>query len=370
MVAGLRTPIGTAGGALASATVEDLAGAVLGELVQRDSNRAPDGVILGNCMGPGGNVARVAALAGGLPESTWAMTVDQQCSSGLGAVALAAASVMASRESVIAGGVESASTAPVRSWRAPDGTAGMAYDRAPFAPQGSDDPDMGLAADLLAHERDIARERQDAYAARSHERAIAGRESGAFTAEIVGVAGLLHDERPRTGFTAERLARFPAAFREGGTVTAANSCGVNDAAAAIMLVPAEFHEQGERPGLRLLSWASAGVSPSTPGLGLVPAASKALERAGLTWRDIDVLEFNEAFAAQILACCDELGIDDERVCRQGGAIALGHPWGASGAVLMVRLFSQIALQEKGRFGLAAIAGGGGQGTAVVVERCP
>lgn len=370
MVAGLRTPIGTAGGALASATVEDLGGAVLSALVRRSANCAPDGVILGNCMGPGGNVARVAALAGGLPTSTWSMTVDQQCSSGLGAVALAASSVMANDESVIAGGVESASTAPIRSWRAPDGTAGAPYDRAPFAPRGSDDPDMGLAADLLAQERGIPRERQDAYAARSHERAITSMESGVFTAEVIGVTGVLNDERPRTGFSPERLARFPAAFREGGTVTAANSCGVNDAAAAIMLVPGGTHGENDGPGLRLLSWASAGVEPSTPGLGLVPAASKALERAGLAWADIDVIEFNEAFAAQILACCDEFGIDDERVCRQGGAIALGHPWGASGAVLMVRLFTQIALQEKGRFGLAAIAGGGGQGTAVVVERCP
>jgi acetyl-CoA C-acetyltransferase len=195
-------------------------------------------------------------------------------------------------------------------------------------------------------------------------------ESGVFTPEVIGVAGVLHDERPRAGFSPERLARFPAAFREGGTVTAANSCGVNDAGAAIMLVPGATHDESDGPGLRLLSWASAGVEPSTPGLGLVPAASKALERAGLTWTDIDVIEFNEAFAAQILTCCDELGIDEERVCRQGGAIALGHPWGASGAVLMVRLFTQIALQENGRFGLAAIAGGGGQGTAVVVERCP
>lgn len=374
MIAGLRTPIGTTGGSLSTVTVERLAGPVIARLAELQPGIEPEGVVLGNCMGPGGNVARVSALAGGLSEESWALTVDQQCSSGLAAVASAAGSLLGGDGVLIAGGVESPSTAPVRSWRGVDGEPDRPYERAPFAPPGWPDPDMGVAADDTALARGISRARQDEYAARSHERAVRSRDSGLFEQETVAITVgdcvVAVDERPREGFTASRIARFPAAFREDGTVTAANSCGVNDAAAAALLVDAAMHERLACPGLRLLSWASAGVSPATPGLGLVPASQRALARAGLTMDDIDVIEFNEAFAAQVLACCDDLAIDDARVCPQGGAIALGHPWGASGAVLMVRLFSQLVDQEMGRYGLAAIAGGGGQGTAVVVERCP
>lgn len=329
-------------------------------------------------MGPGGNAARVASLAGGMHERTWALTVDQQCSSGLAAVAAAASMVVAQGQSLIAGGVESPSTAPVRSRRRRDAGADTEilepYERAPFAPSGWPDPEMGEAADLLAQERGISRARQDEYAARSHERAVRSQAAGAFTREIAAITVdgqcVERDERPRQGFTTERLGRFPAAFREGGTVTAGNSCGINDAAAAVTIVGGDVRAGLGVSGLRLLGWASAGVSTATPGLGLVPASQQALAQAGLSWTDIDIIEFNEAFAAQILACCDDLGIDEARVCPQGGALALGHPWGASGAVLMVRLFAQLVEQDAGRYGLAAIAGGGGQGTAVVVERCP
>ncbi|MGA8209490.1 MAG: acetyl-CoA C-acyltransferase, partial [Nocardioidaceae bacterium] len=169
-----------------------------------------------------------------------------------------------------------------------------------------------------------------------------------------------------------RLARLPTAFRpadDGGTVTAGNSCGVNDGAAALALVDATTHRRLDVPGLRILATASAGVDPALPGLGLVPAVRAALAAAGLTLSDVDVVELNEAFAGQVLACCDELGLASERVCRQGGALALGHPWGASGAVLAVRLFSQLVPAQDARYGLAAIAAGGGQGVAMVVERC-
>lgn len=370
VISAVRTPIGTAGGRLRDLTVEQLAGPVVAAVAERYPDLAVDDVILGNCTGPGGNVARVAALAAGLPVETPAATVDQQCSSGLEAVALGADRVMSRGGAVIVGGVESASTAPVRHWRADDGTAGEPYVRAPFTPAGWADPDMGVAADRLAQTRMIDRERQDAYAVRSHERAIAAQTSGGFAQEIVSVGDLDTDERPRSGMTSERMARFPAAFLPDGTVTAANSCGVNDGAAALLMVSAEQHARTTDPGLRLLGWADAGVDPTTPGLGIVPASQRALTAAGLTWADIDVIEFNEAFAAQILACADEVGIADHRICPQGGALALGHPWGASGAVLMVRLFAQLVHQQAGRYGIAAIAGGGGQGVAVVVERCP
>lgn len=370
IVAAARTPIGTAGGRLRGASVEDLGAPVVTALAKSLPELTIDEVILGNCMGPGGNVARVVVLAAGLPVNTAAATIDQQCSSGLEAVALGADRVLARGGAVIAGGVESASTAPIRHARERDGSEGAAYDRAPFTPLGWDDLDMGEAADRLAVARGVTRERQDAYAARSHQRAVVSQESGVFSSELVEAAGVVEDERPRDGMTAERLSRFPAAFLSDGTVTAANSCGVNDGAAAVLMIDGAEYDDLRVPGLRLVGWASAGVDPTTPGLGIVPASARALERAGMTWADMDVIEFNEAFAAQMLACADELGIDDARICPQGGATGLGHPWGASGAVLMVRLFSQLVTQERGRRGIAAIAGGGGQGVAVVVERCP
>lgn len=372
VIAAARSPIAAAGGRLAGCTVEQLAAPVLSRVATAVDVGAGDlqAVVLGNCMGPGGNVARISSLAAGLSEDVAALTVDQQCSSGLAAIVTGAALVQAHGGAVVAGGVESASTAPVRMWRGEDGGPGRPYERAPFTPAGWPDPDMGVAADLLAEQRRIPRTRQDEYAARSHQRAVQAQQAGLLDAEIVEIAGVRVDDRPRAGFDPVRLSRFPAAFREGGSVTAANSCGVNDGCAAVTLIDHEQYARDTVPGLRILSSAVAGVDPQMPGLGIVPAASRALLRAGLQWHDIDVVEFNEAFAAQILACCDELGIDDARVCPQGGALALGHPWGASGAILMTRLFSQLVDQEAGRFGLAAIAGGGGQGVAVVVQRCP
>jgi len=373
VVAAARSPIAASGGRLSGCTADRLAAPVLSEVAgwsAHGGEGTPGAVVLGNCMGPGGNVARVSALAAGFPVDAAALTIDQQCSSGLAAVVVGAALVQTQGGVVIAGGVESASTAPLRMWRADGGVETQPYERAPFTPSGWPDPDMGVAADVLAEQRGISRARQDEYAARSHERAVQSQQAGLFEAEIVEVDGVRRDDRPREGFGVERLARFPAAFREDGSVTAANSSGINDGCAAIAIVDHEQRDRTRIPGLRILSAAMAGVDPQVPGLGIVPAAQQALQRAGLEWRDIDVIEFNEAFAAQILACCDELGIDDSRVCPQGGALALGHPWAASGAVLMTRLFSQLVIQHAGRVGLAAIAGGGGQGVAVVVERCP
>lgn len=372
IVAALRTPIGTAGRALASVDAADLAGPVLSALVKETGlpGDAVTEVVLGNCTGPGGDVARVAALGAGLPDTVPALTVDRQCGSGLAALTVAAAMLRAEGGTVLAGGVESASTAPWRYWPPADGEAPVRYERAPFAPAATGDPDMGLAADLLAEECGITRERQDGYAARSHALASATKERGGFDAEVVPIAGVRRDERPRAGLTAERLARLRPAFRPGGTVTAGNSCGINDGAAAVAMVDAATHRRLGLPGLRVLATATAGVDPNRPGLGIVPAARTALSRAGLGMDAMDVVELNEAFAGQLLACCDELGLPPGRVCVEGGALALGHPWGASGAVLAVRLFSQLVRRSAGRYGLAAIAVGGGQGVAMVVERCP
>jgi acetyl-CoA C-acetyltransferase len=370
VVAALRTPIGTAGRALAGVDAAGLAAPVLAALARTLPGLPAAEVVLGNCMGPGGNLARVAALQAGLPVGVPALTVDRQCGSGLAAITTAAALVRDGGGLVLAGGVESASTAPWRFWPPEPGEEPVRYERAPFAPAGTSDPDMGLAADLLAQERGVSRGRQDDYAARSHALAHATQQAGGFDAELVPVGGVTRDERPRPGLTTDRLARLRPAFRPDGTVTAGNACGINDGAAAVALVDADTYRTLGVPGLRVLATATAGVHPDRPGLGIVPAARLALDRAGLSVDDLDVIELNEAFAGQVLACCDELGIDPDGICPQGGALALGHPWGASGAVLVVRLFSQLVLGGGGRHGLAAVAVGGGQGVAMVVQRCP
>jgi acetyl-CoA C-acetyltransferase len=376
IVAARRTPIGTAGHGLAKLTAADLAAATLDAVVQDlrmlGIDDDPDDVVLGNCLGPGGNLARVAALQAGLPVRVPGVTVDRQCGSGLAAVSIAAAMLQSASSShpvILAGGVESASTAPWRFWPPANGSPPQRYERAPFAPAELGDPDMGEAADLLAAEAGVSRERQDAYAVRSHSLVVQAHQQHAFDQEVVPVGGLVSDERPRRGLTVERLARLKPAFRDGGTVTAGNSCGVSDGAAVVALVTEAQRRQLGQPGLRLVATATTGVDPRRPGLGIVPAVQQVLGYAGLELAQIDALEFNEAFAGQILACTDRLGLDPERVCRQGGALALGHPWGASGAVLLVRLFSQLIRAASGRYGLAAIAVGGGQGIATVVEAC-
>jgi acetyl-CoA C-acetyltransferase len=226
---------------------------------------------------------------------------------------------------------------------------------------------MGAAADLLAREFGVPRRAQDEYAARSHARAMATQRAGGFAAEIVPLGDVTTDERPRA-LSVERLGRLRPAFLPDGTVTAGNSCGINDGAALVTAVDAETHRRLGVPGLRVLATATAGVDPNRPGIGVVPAARLALDRAGIDIDDVDVIEFNEAFAGQVLACCAELGLDPVRVCPEGGALALGHPWGASGAVLAVRLFAQLS-RRPGGYGLAAIAVGGGQGVAMVVQSC-
>jgi acetyl-CoA C-acetyltransferase len=368
IVGALRTPIGTAGKSLSHVDAAGLAAPVLRRLVDDLPGLPVNDVVLGNCMGPGGNVARVATLAAGLPLDVPGMTVDRQCGSGLAAITTAAAMLHDRPGLVLAGGTESASTAPWRYWPPALGREPRRYERAPFAPADLGDPDMGLAADLLAEERGVTRERQDSYAAQSHERASTAQQAGAFDAEVVAIRGVTRDDRPRRGMATERLARLRPAFRPEGTVTAGNSCGVNDGAAAVALVDFATHERLGLPGLRILATATAGVDPNRPGIGIVPAVRSALDQAGIGLDQIDLVELNEAFAGQVLACCDELSLNPSRVCPQGGALALGHPWGASGAVLVVRLFSRLVRERRGRYGLAAIAVGGGQGVCIVVER--
>ena len=368
VIAARRTPVGRVGGALSGLDVIALAAPVLRSLA--DEVPGPvDEVVLGNCTGPGGDPARVAALAAGLGVEVPALTVDRQCGSGLEAIAVAAQRVTLGATSVLAGGVESASTAPLRHALGPDGGRSP-YTRAPFAPASFGDPDMGPAAEALAAAAGVSRERQDEYAQRSHRLAVETADRGGFDAELVPLGDVGRDERPRRDLRLDQLARFRPAFCEGGTVTVGNSCGVNDGAAAVAVVSEATRRRLGQPGLAIRACASAGVDPRLPGRGPVPAVRAVLDAAGLTVADVGALEITEAFAAQVLACTDELGIDamGDVVCPEGGAIALGHPWGASGALLVVRLFSQLVRRDGPRWGVATCAVGGGQGVALLVER--
>ncbi|GGK94592.1 thiolase family protein [Nocardia jinanensis] len=367
LVAARRTPIGTAGHGFAESTVIDLAApvleAVVGSLRAAGVDDEIDDVVLGNCLGPGGDPARVAALRAGLGVHVPGVTVDRQCGSGLDAVMQAALRVRSGGdELILAGGAESASTAPWRFWPPRPEDEPVRYTRAPFAPAGFPDPDMGAAADDLARIRGIGRVRQDAYAARSHTRAAATD----FGAEIVPVAGVSRDQRIRPGMTAQRLARLRPSFGAEGTATAGNSCGISDGA-AVLAVTSETRAAG-LPALRIAGSAVCGSDPALPGLGPVPAIRKVLRRTGYSVADLGIVEITEAFASVVLAVSDELGLDESVLCPEGGAIAMGHPWGASGAVLLVRLASQMLRPGGPALGLAACAIGGGQGIAVLVER--
>ncbi|UKJ64352.1 thiolase family protein [Cellulosimicrobium cellulans] len=382
VVAARRTWVGTAGHGHRSLSEVDLAatalGATLGDLRALGVEDGVADVVLGCCTGPGGNVARVAALAAGLGVAVPGLTVDRQCASGLAAVLLAAQQVRAGEAGlVLAGGTESASRAPARAHRTAWGD--VPYPRAAFAPTPWADPGMGAAADELARRRGVTRARQEAYAVRSHARTLAAHAGGRFAAETVQVGSpgrsLARDERARR-LDAAVLARLSPAFTRGGTVTAATASPVSDGAATVAVVPERVRRGLGAPGLRVLASATVGCDPALPGWGPVPAVRAALDRAGARLDDVAAVEVVEAFAAQVLAVTDALGLDplgdpddDARVCADGGALALGHPWGASGAVSVVRLFSRLvrAGAPAGTLGLATAAVGGGLGVAAVLE---
>lgn len=360
--AGRRTPIGTAGGALVDVPVVDLAAPLIRVLAAESPGSRIDEVILGNCLGPGGNIARSAGLAAGLDASVPAVTVDRQCGSGLEAVAQAAALIGSGRASIVlAGGAESASTAPWRYWPPTvDDPEPRRYTRAPFAPPGFPDPSMGEAADRVAAHLGISRARQDEWAQRSHRLAHAAVLSGAFVREILPMAELDHDQRPRPGLSTMRLARLPRSFTADGTATAGNSCGISDGAAVLTVTSGGA-------GLAVRGIATVGGDPGLPGVAAGQAIHRVLDATGLASRDLEAIEITEAFASVALATIDLAGLDPERVCTDGGAIGYGHPWGASGAVLLVRLLHRMERDDQ-TVGVAACAIGGGQGIAMLVER--
>lgn len=376
VVAARRTVIGTAGRGLADLSVEQLAAPVLAALVAEvrgalGGDAAVDDVVLGSCAGPGGNVARVSALAAGLGLQVPGVTVDRQCASGLAAIVQAGHQVAAgAADLVLAGGAESASTAPLRVRRGPDGES-VPYERAPFAPAELGDPEMGVAADHLASRLGISRERQDAYAVASHAKVLTAHAAGRFDAERILLAGLDRDERARR-LDLATLGRMRPAFVDGGSVTGASSSPLSDGAAAVAVLPRG--RTAGMPGLALIGSAIVGCDPRLPGLGPVAAVRAVLERAGIDVRDVAAVEVVEAFASQVLALTDALGLDPlgtdaERVCADGGALGLGHPWGASGAVSVVRLFSRLVRggAPAGTLGLATAAAGGGLGVAALFE---
>jgi acetyl-CoA C-acetyltransferase len=387
ILSGCRTPIGTFGGAFKDVSAVELATVAVREAVRRSGVRPEqvDEVVLGCILqaGLGMNPARQAAIHAGLPESVPAMTVNKVCGSGLKAVMLAAQAVKCGdAEIVVAGGAESMSRAPFLLPGARWGERlghGQVLDH--MIHEGLTDAfhgiHMGVTAENLVERYGISRADQDAFAAGSQERATAAIREGRFKDEIVpvslpakkGAATVVDtDEHPRPGTTAESLGKLKAAFKDGGSVTAGNASGLNDGAAALVVTSADRAKAlGAAPLGRIVSYASAAVDPRVMGIGPVPAVRKALEKAGLAKGRIDLFELNEAFAAQSLAVLRELQLDASRVNVNGGAIALGHPIGASGARILVTLF--YALRARGlRYGLAALCIGGGQGVALVVER--
>lgn len=357
IIAARRTAFCRRGGALAAHSETSLAAEVLDALLRevRDLGvtQDVDEVILGNVLGPGGNVARVASLQAGLGQSTAGVTVDRQCGSGQEAIHQAAALVGSGMASVVlAGGTQQVSQLP------------SPPPRAAFAPA-PDDPDMGPAAQDLADRHRIDRAAQDAFALTSHQRAAATRDAGGFAAELVAVQGMTRDDRPRDRLTASLLARMPGAFCPGGSVSVANSCADADGAAVVALVPEWLRAGLGCPALGITAFTAVGCPPPLPGLGAGLAIARLAELVPGPW---DVMEITEAFAAQVLASCEVAGLDPHRVNLQGGAIALGHPWAASGAALVVRLFAQLVRVPVGATGVAACAIGGGQGVALAVER--
>lgn len=374
IIAGRRTAIARLDGDLASLDAQAL-GAVVVRALVAELQIAPDAVtdvILATAAGPGGNLARRVALDAGLASSVPGMTIDRQCGGGLDAIVLACRLVEAGAGDLyIAGGIESASTSPVRDETAHDSGAGgrRFFPRRMFSGGGHEDPGMAESAETIAEEWGIPRTCQDAYAARSHARAIAAQSAGAFESEIApctvatpnATRSIATDSCPRATLTAERLARFPAIVRTGGTVTAGNASQIADGAAAVVVASAEMAQRLGRSGLCHRDSCTAGVDPRLCGIGGVAAVRVLTTRnPDLRLPGLAQVALTEAFAGQTLATIDELGIDERVVNPKGGAIALGHPWGASGAIQVVRLLSDL---REGDQGVAVAAIAGGMGTA-------
>jgi acetyl-CoA C-acetyltransferase len=373
IVTAKRTAVGKSGGMFKNVPPEYLAAPIIQQIVEEYQldPESIDEIILGNAVGPGGNIARLCALSAGLPISVPGVTVDRQCGSGLEAVNVAARLVQAGAGDIyLAGGVESTSLAPwklVKPSSLHDPQGPQLSMRARFSPDEIGDPDMGLAAENVAEAYNISRETQDEFAYQSHLKAINAIESGYFNEEIVPVKGQTTDQCPRKNLTIERLGALPPVFKENGTVTAGNACPINDGASIVLIMSFDkCKELGLQPILRFVDAVSSGVDPNYLGIGPVPAVTKLLKRQQLSIHNLDIVEFNEAFASQVIASLNELAIPLEKVNRNGGALAIGHPYGASGAILITRLYMEMKRHHLKR-GLATLGIGGGLGLATLVE---
>jgi len=380
ILSAVRTPIGRYGGALSDVRPDDLAALVIKEAVER-AGVPPveiEDVYFGAANQAGEDnrdVARMAALLAGLPQSVAGVTVNRLCASGLSAIVGAAHAIRAGDgELFVAGGVESMSRAPLVTAK-PEYGDGTTWDttlgwRFPNPRMEEMFPleSMGETGENVAELYAVSREDQDAFALQSHRRWAAAHEAGRFADELVPVGEVDQDEHPRPDTSFEKLATLKPAFREGGTITAGNASGINDGAAALVIASDEkARELGVEPLGRFVASAVAGVDPRFMGVGPVPAVQKLLVRAGIAVTDLDLVELNEAFASQSLQVIRELGLDPERVNVNGGAIALGHPLGMSGARLVVSLMHELRRRD-GRYGLATLCVGVGQGQAAIFER--
>ena len=382
IVTAVRTPIGNAGGALAPLSAWDLGILVCREAIERAAIDPGmfDDVIIGETVGGGGNAGRFIGLSVGVPREVPGYTVIRACATGLEAVIQAATGVWAGTgEAFLAGGVESMSQQPFLQRR-----PSKAFPRKPpeyFIPL-THPLEMGPfsvglnTGEHVAEKYGITREDQDAWALQSHRRAVAAIDEGRFEKEILAVEvpakrevrQVDTDERPRRDTTLEALAKLPPVYKEGGTVTAGNASGLNDGAAALVVTSAaKVDALGLVPRAVIRGWASVGVDPNYTGTGPIEAVPKALKRAGVSQDEVDLIELNEAFAAMTVACVRELGLDPERVNVNGGAVALGHPVGCTGARLVTTLLHELE-RTGGRYGVATMCAGGGLGSAMVIER--
>jgi acetyl-CoA acyltransferase len=371
IVSAARTAVGKApNGALRNTRPDDMAAAVIGAVLDRAPGFDRAGIedVIFGCAMPeaeqGLNVARIAALRAGLPVSASAVTINRFCSSGLQSIAFAAERIMAGfAGAIVAGGTESMSLVPIGGHKpSPNPALVESY------------PDVYLTTGLVAenHARDhaISRQEQDAFALRSHQRAVAAIDGGRFDDEIIRIPSvpLTTDEGPRRDTSLDALGKLRAAFHVEGTVTAGNSSQMSDGAAAVLVMEeGDAQAVGVAPLARVLAYATAGVEPERFGIGPVPAIRKALKIAGLTLEQIDLVELNEAFAAQVIACLRELPIDPDRLNVNGGAIALGHPLGCTGAKLTTTLLYEMR-RRNARYGLVSMCVGGGMGAAGIFER--
>lgn len=386
----LRTAVGAFGGALRDVSAVELGTAVVREILSKTavSPQEIDDCVMGNILGAGlgQNPARQVAMGAGLGVETPAVTVNRLCGSGLQSVAMAAHAVKSGDcGCVVAGGTENMSAAPFYLRKARWGyrmsspsdeiVDGMVYDALWDV---FNDCHMGITAENLAEKYEISRQEQDAFAYRSQMKARAAAENGKFAAEIVPVSvparkgdpvEFASDEHPRPDVTPERISAMKPAFKKDGTVTAANSSGINDGAAAVLVASeSRAARLGLEPSASVVSFAVAGVDPSVMGIGPVPAMHSALGKAGLSMEDMDLVELNEAFAAQSLAVLRDFPVPEEKLNVNGGAIALGHPVGATGAVLLVKLLREMERTSEARYGMVSLCIGGGMGIAMIVEK--